>query len=99
MYNLTGRFNLSDSIRIEVGIKNLNNSYADATNICYRVEDYDGSTIMNDTSPTNFSTGMYRGDINLYNASFSEGAYLFCCHGNIDGFYFTDFRYFEVKER
>jgi len=99
MYNLTGRFNLSDSVRMEVSIKNLNDDFANASNIYYRVEDYDGNTIMNDTIPINYSTGMYRGDIYLGNNSFSEGAYLFGCHGDIAGFYFTDYSYFEVKRR
>ena len=86
-------------MRFEVTLKNLNDSYEDATNIYFRIEDYNENCIMNNTSPTNFSTGMYRQDINLFNASFNTGPYLFIALGDNSGFFFHDISYFEVKER
>lgn len=99
MSNLTGRFNVSDSVEFEVILKNVNNSYTDATHIYFRIEDYDENAIMNNTVPTNYSTGRYRQNINLYNASFSAGPYLFIALGDSSGFYFHDISYFEVKSR
>lgn len=99
MSELKSRFNISDSVRFEVTLKNLDDVYTDATNIYFRIEDYDESEIMNNTAPTNFSTGMYRQDVNLFNASFSAGPYLFITLGDLSGFSFHDISYFEVKTR
>lgn len=99
MSELKTRLNISDSVRFEVTLKNLDDNYANASTIYFRIEDYDGSAVMSNSVPTNFSIGRYRLDVNLYNASFDAGAYLFIVLGKLAGFAFHDTSYFEVKEK
>ena len=96
---LNSRFNISDSVRFETSLKNLDDDYANASTIYFRIEDYDGTEVMSNNAPTNFSTGRYRLDVNLYNASFDAGPYLFIVLGELSNFHFYDISYFEVKER
>lgn len=99
MSELKSRLNISDSVRFEVTLKNLDDVYANASHIYFRIEDYDGSVVMDNTTPTNFSTGMYRQDVHLYNTSFNAGPYLFITLGDLSNFHFHDISYFEVKTR
>ena len=93
-----GTFQIQDSIRFQIELKNISDILQDATTIKLNVVDFDDTAIISNMNMTHDGTGLYSQDIFLDNNSFSEGGHYVTFSGDASNFSYYEESFFYINK-
>ena len=93
-----GIFQIHDSVRFQIKLKNISDVLQDVTTIKLNIVDFDDTLIISDMNMTHDGAGLYSQDIFLDSNSFSEGGYYITFSGDASNFSYYEEAFFYINK-
>lgn len=93
-----GEFEIRDSIRFQIELKNISEELQDATTIKLNIVDFGNIAIISNMNMTHDGTGLYSQDIFLDNNLFSEGGHYVTFSGDVNNFSYYEESFFYINK-